>query len=149
MCRPIGQLVKTNFRKNNRRGLNMIRWRSAAGAACAAVAMGSVSIPQTRRTAVTFTKDVAPIVFSACAPCHHPGGAAPFPLLTYQDVSAHAAQIPTDKRAQLEPTINQLLRAAWLLDAFGDLGNREQITAAYADFRSAVAGIEALARETR
>jgi len=76
-----------------------------------------------------------------------------FPAFEAKDLalamSPHAAQIPADKRALLEPTINQLLRAAWLLDAFGDLGNREQITAAYADFKSAVAGIESIARETR
>jgi len=76
-----------------------------------------------------------------------------FPAFEAKDLalamSPHAAQITADKRALLEPTINQLLRAAWLLDAFGDLGNREQITAAYADFKSAVAGIESIARETR
>ena len=76
-----------------------------------------------------------------------------FPAFEAKDLALamtpHAAQIPADKRVLLEPTINQLLRAAWLLDAFGDLGNREQITAAYADFRSAVAGIESIAREAR
>ena len=76
-----------------------------------------------------------------------------FPAFEAKDLalamSPHAAQIPADKRALLEPTINRLLRAAWLLDAFGDLGNREQITAAYADFRSAVAEIESIAREAR
>lgn len=35
---------------------------------------------------VTFTADVAPIVFSKCATCHRPGEAAPFSLLTYDDV---------------------------------------------------------------
>lgn len=43
--------------------------------------------------AVTFNKDVAPIVFEHCAPCHHPGGIGPFPLLSYQDVHKHASQI--------------------------------------------------------
>lgn len=42
---------------------------------------------------VTFDKDIAPIVFHSCAPCHRPGEAAPFPLLTYQDVKGHARQI--------------------------------------------------------
>jgi mono/diheme cytochrome c family protein len=28
---------------------------------------------------VTFTRDVAPIVFGSCASCHRPGGSAPFP----------------------------------------------------------------------
>ena len=44
------------------------------------------------RTALgaTFTHDIAPIVYRKCAPCHHPGEAAPFPLLTYQDVGKRA-----------------------------------------------------------
>ncbi|HEX6883773.1 MAG TPA: tetratricopeptide repeat protein, partial [Planctomycetota bacterium] len=37
--------------------------------------------------------DVAPIVFARCAPCHRPGEAAPFALLTYEDVQKRAAQI--------------------------------------------------------
>jgi hypothetical protein len=42
---------------------------------------------------VTFNRDVAPIVFSQCAPCHHPGEAAPFNLLSYNDVKIRARQI--------------------------------------------------------
>jgi tetratricopeptide (TPR) repeat protein len=42
---------------------------------------------------VTFNHDIAPIVFRDCAPCHHPGEAGPFPLLTYADVKAHGRQI--------------------------------------------------------
>jgi hypothetical protein len=38
----------------------------------------------------TFNKDIAPIVFANCASCHRPGGAAPFSLLTYADVSSRA-----------------------------------------------------------
>jgi hypothetical protein len=34
----------------------------------------------------TFTEHIAPIVFGACAHCHRPGEAAPFPLLSYADV---------------------------------------------------------------
>ena len=41
----------------------------------------------------TFNKDIAPIVYQNCAVCHHPGGSAPFSLLTFQDVKKRAAQI--------------------------------------------------------
>ena len=43
--------------------------------------------------AVTFTRDVAPIVFENCAGCHRPGEAGPFPLLTYDDVKGRAQLI--------------------------------------------------------
>ena len=39
---------------------------------------------------ITFNKDIAPIIFHSCAPCHRPGEAAPFPLLTYEEVKSHA-----------------------------------------------------------
>lgn len=42
---------------------------------------------------VTFNRDIAPIVFHYCAPCHHAGEAAPFPLLAYADAKTHARQI--------------------------------------------------------
>jgi Flp pilus assembly protein TadD len=42
---------------------------------------------------VNFNKDIAPLVFQYCSPCHRPGEAAPFPLLSYADVRKHAAQI--------------------------------------------------------
>jgi len=42
---------------------------------------------------VTFSKDVAPIVFQHCASCHHPGGAGPFSLLSYTSARSHARQI--------------------------------------------------------
>ncbi|MBV8072306.1 MAG: tetratricopeptide repeat protein [Acidobacteriaceae bacterium] len=42
---------------------------------------------------VTFNKDIAPILFEHCAPCHHAGGAGPFPLIQYEDARKHASQI--------------------------------------------------------
>jgi tetratricopeptide (TPR) repeat protein len=42
---------------------------------------------------VTFNRDIAPIVFERCAGCHHPGEAAPFSLLSYDDVRRRAGQI--------------------------------------------------------
>ena len=35
---------------------------------------------------VTFSKEIAPIVFAKCTMCHRPGEAAPFSLQTYEDV---------------------------------------------------------------
>src|SRR5258705_7398339 len=43
--------------------------------------------------AVTFSKDVAPILQKACQNCHHPGAIAPMSLLTYQDARPWARSI--------------------------------------------------------
>src|SRR6267378_2760695 len=42
---------------------------------------------------VTFTKHVAPILFRECAFCHRPGEAAPFSVLSYQEVRRRASRI--------------------------------------------------------
>jgi Flp pilus assembly protein TadD/mono/diheme cytochrome c family protein len=52
---------------------------------------------------VTFTADVAPILFSACVSCHRPEGIAPFSLLTYDEAKSHADAIVTATRDRLMP----------------------------------------------
>jgi tetratricopeptide (TPR) repeat protein/mono/diheme cytochrome c family protein len=42
---------------------------------------------------ITFAKDIAPLIFTHCAQCHHPGGDAPFSLLKYTDVRQRASLI--------------------------------------------------------
>lgn len=42
---------------------------------------------------VTWSRQIAPIVYRNCAVCHHPGGAGPFSLLSYADARRHAPQI--------------------------------------------------------
>lgn len=39
---------------------------------------------QTVHDTLTFTKDVAPILYRHCVSCHHPGGWAPFSLLAWR-----------------------------------------------------------------
>ena len=43
--------------------------------------------------AVTWTRDVAPIVFEHCAGCHRAGGIGPFSLLDYETARDHASAI--------------------------------------------------------
>jgi Tfp pilus assembly protein PilF len=52
---------------------------------------------------VTFNRDLAPLVFRSCAPCHHPGEAGPFSLLTYADVKSHARQIADVTQRRIMP----------------------------------------------
>jgi tetratricopeptide (TPR) repeat protein len=42
---------------------------------------------------LTFSREVAPIIYGRCAGCHRPGEAAPFSLLTYEQVSKRARQV--------------------------------------------------------
>src|SRR5579863_5230605 len=52
---------------------------------------------------VTFTRDIAPIIFRSCAPCHRPGEAAPFSLLSYTDAKTHAHQIAAVTERHIMP----------------------------------------------
>jgi tetratricopeptide (TPR) repeat protein len=54
-------------------------------------------------TPVTFSRDVAPILFDRCAGCHQPGGVAPFSVLTYADVRPRADSIARAVRARQMP----------------------------------------------
>jgi len=66
-------------------------WIAAAAAVVvAAPACGHV---QPAPAPVTFDKDVAPIVFANCAPCHRPGEVAPFSVLSYAAAAPHAAEM--------------------------------------------------------
>ncbi len=51
----------------------------------------------------TFHEDVAPLVHASCSSCHHPGEAAPFSLLTYEDVRRRARQIRIVTRDRTMP----------------------------------------------
>lgn len=43
--------------------------------------------------AVTYARDIAPILFAHCVECHRPGEVAPFSLLNYQDAAKRAVGI--------------------------------------------------------
>src|SRR5262249_1815494 len=51
----------------------------------------------------TYTRDIAPILFRSCAPCHRPGEAAPFSLLTYADAKSHARLIEEVTKRRIIP----------------------------------------------
>lgn len=63
--------------------------------ACAAFAQ-STATP-------TFATDIAPIIYSNCSVCHHSGEVAPFTLMSYSDVRAHAADIGTVTQSKYMP----------------------------------------------
>ena len=45
-----------------------------------------VALPGLHAAEVTFNREIAPVIHRNCSSCHRPGEAAPFPLLSYQDV---------------------------------------------------------------
>src|SRR5690348_10869999 len=51
----------------------------------------------------TFSRDVAPILFQNCSPCHQPGQSGPFPLLSYSDAKRHASEIVKVTRSRYMP----------------------------------------------
>jgi hypothetical protein len=57
-------------------------------------------------------------------------------------LDAHKQALPVDRQKIVEPAITKLVRCAWLLDAFGDIGNKQQITAAYDMFVAAAKDIQ-------
>ena len=56
----------------------------------------------------TFTRDIAPILFSHCVVCHREGESAPFPLWTYEDAKR--------KRRQIARVTGSGLMPPWLPD---------------------------------
>lgn len=67
-------------------------------AAILVIASGSLAL-----SATDFTHDIAPIVHQYCSPCHRPGEAGPFSLITYREVKSHATQIADVTRRHYMP----------------------------------------------
>ncbi len=78
-------------------------------------------LPRGQAQSVTFAHDIAPIVYEHCASCHRPGESGPFPLLTYEDVKKHAAQIATVTKSRFMPP--------WLPEpGYGDFADENRLT---------------------
>src|SRR5579863_7202307 len=81
-----------------------------------------VLLPPAAARELTFARDIAPIVYSNCSPCHRPGGAAPFPLLNGQDVKRRGAQVVAVTHSGFMPP--------WLPQAdCGDFAGARRLTA--------------------
>ncbi len=59
--------------------------------------------PAAAAEAVTFTRDIAPILFAHCASCHRPGEIAPFSLLSYRDARQRMTLIADATRRRVMP----------------------------------------------
>lgn len=56
---------------------------------------------------ITF-KNIAPVIYSKCSPCHRPGSGAPFNLISYKDVKQHLHTV--------QISINERLMPPWPAD---------------------------------
>ncbi len=55
-----------------------------------------------------FSKEIAPIIYKNCTPCHRPGSGAPFDLISYDDIKKHLHTI--------QLSINERLMPPWPAD---------------------------------
>ena len=58
-----------------------------------ALLLMAMTVPATGQEPVTFSRDVAPIMFEKCVTCHRPHEAAPMPLRSYEEVRPWARGI--------------------------------------------------------
>jgi Flp pilus assembly protein TadD len=69
---------------------------------CTLCTLCTSAAPASAQT-VTFARDIAPVVFAACASCHRPDGPGPFSLTTYDEVRRRATQIAQVTRSRFMP----------------------------------------------
>lgn len=83
---------------------------------------GGRPAPGAAPTTPTFNKDMAPFVWTRCGSCHRPEGAAPFSLLTYDEVKTRARLISTVLKNGTMPP--------WLPErGYGDFAGERRVTA--------------------
>ena len=70
---------------------------------CLLVALPLAVQSATGGTTVAFNREIAPIMYHHCSPCHRPGEAAPFPLLSYQDVKKKGKMMAKVTASHLMP----------------------------------------------
>src|SRR5215469_16555377 len=71
--------------------------------------------------APTFYRNIAPIIYQNCSPCHRPGESGPFSLLNYEDARRHASQIASVTKRRFMPP--------WLPEAgYGEFEEERRLT---------------------
>jgi Flp pilus assembly protein TadD len=70
---------------------------------------------------VTYTRQVAPILYRNCTTCHHPGGAGPFSLMTYMDARRWGSQVLRVTQSRYMPP--------WLPEpGYGDFADNRRLS---------------------
>jgi Flp pilus assembly protein TadD/mono/diheme cytochrome c family protein len=72
-------------------------------------------------SAVTWSHQIAPLVYNNCTTCHHPGGAGPFSLLTYEDAKRWGPQMAVVTSSRYMPP--------WLPEqGYGDFADERRLS---------------------
>jgi Flp pilus assembly protein TadD/mono/diheme cytochrome c family protein len=72
-------------------------------------------------SAVTWSHQIAPLAYHNCTTCHHPGGAGPFSLLTYDDARRWGKQMAAVTSSRYMPP--------WLPEqGYGDFADERSLT---------------------
>src|SRR6187549_1072392 len=75
---------------------------------------------------INFTETIAPIVYANCVTCHRPGEAAPFALISYEDVAKRATLLADVTKSRYMPP--------WHAEpGFGDFADERRLTDAQID----------------
>ena len=75
--------------------------------------------PRTKR-ALTYAKDIAPILYQNCASCHRAGEIGPFALMSYGDAKKRAAQLAAVTESRFMPP--------WHADSHGEFQDERKLT---------------------
>jgi Flp pilus assembly protein TadD/mono/diheme cytochrome c family protein len=74
-----------------------------------------------QNSAVTWSHQIAPLVYNNCTTCHHPGGAGPFSLLTYEDARRWGKQMAAVTASRYMPP--------WLPEhGYGDFADERRLS---------------------
>src|ERR1041384_3547799 len=98
-------------------------WRTALGIVFAAIFLlqWTTSASDKTTASVTFSKDVAPILYKNCTVCHRPGEIAPMSLLSYKDVRPWAKSI--------REVVAERKMPPWLADPhYGEFSNDRRLS---------------------
>jgi hypothetical protein len=98
-------------------------------AACSLAIIGVATVSGTptkkdtkaKKLVPTFARDVAPILYAKCAPCHHAGEVAPFNLTSYEDARGKAPTIAA--------VVKQKYMPPWQAVSHGEFSNERTLSA--------------------
>ena len=71
-----------------------------------------------------------------------------FPALAAKEAALalddHTGELPTDRRSAASDAVKRIVLAAWLIDAYGDIGDKLKLTEAYDAFAGAVSDLKSV-----